>query len=264
MLYRGIHHVAIAVRNLSESLKTFSLAMGLPVSREATVPDQGVRAALLTVGPDEIELLEPTHPAGGVARFLEKKGEGIHHLCIETNDVATALGQAKAANLPLIDQAPRPGLAGTIGFLHPGANQGLLIELAQPAHGTHTLSIANDAIFEAVETVLIGAKDAEGLAAILAKNFEGTAAKQDGPFGNSQVVSIGKSRVTVLDSAGLAENQVAGRVLGGKTEGFLGVWLKAKNMNAATKHFEKHSVPIETVNELIGSQANGVAVFFSA
>ncbi len=264
MLYRGIHHVAIAVRNLSESSEFLSKVLGLPVGREATVPDQGVRAALLTVGPDEIELLEPTNPAGGVARFLEKKGEGIHHLCIETNDVATALSQAKAANLPLIDQAPRPGLAGTIGFLHPGANQGLLIELAQPAQGSHTLPIGNDVVFEAVETVLIGAKDVEGLAATLLNNFAGTAQKHDGLFGISRVVAIGRSRVTVLDSARLAENQAAERVLGGKTEGFLGVWLKTKNMDAATKHFEKNSVRIEKVNGLIGTQANGVTLLFSA
>ncbi len=257
MRYRGIHHVAIAVRNLSEAMRFFS-GLGLTVSREADVPDQGVRAALLSVGPDEIELLEPTNPAGGVARFLEKKGEGIHHLCIETDDVAAALSQAKAAGLPLIDQAPRAGLAGTIGFLHPGANQGLLIELAEPEHTNH--AAVREGVFESVETVLIGSKDADGLAATLAKNFCGLATTEASPFGGSRAVRIGRSRVTVLDTEMLREDQELGRVLGGKTEGLLGIYLKANNINATIGHLQKQSVPVVTGNHWIGAQASGVAV----
>ena len=118
-MFNGIHHVAIVVRDIEKALGFYRDILALPLRKRATVADQGVHAALLPVGDDEIELLEPTNPAGGVARFLEKKGEGIHHLCVETSDVAAALDRIKAANLQVIDQAPRKGLAGMIAFLHP-------------------------------------------------------------------------------------------------------------------------------------------------
>jgi len=136
-MFKGIHHVAVVVRDIEKALGFFRDVLGLPLGQRATVADQGVQAALLPAGRDEIELLEPTNPAGGVARFLEKKGEGIHHLCVETSDVAAALERVKAANLPVIDQAPRKGLAGTIAFLHPGACHGVLLELAQPTESEH-------------------------------------------------------------------------------------------------------------------------------
>ena len=93
--------------------------LGLQVHKEATVKDQGVRAALLPCGETEIELLEPIDPEGGVAKFLAKRGEGLHHLCFESDDVATELATAKANGLPMLDEAPRAGLAGMIGFLRP-------------------------------------------------------------------------------------------------------------------------------------------------
>src|SRR5207247_2172672 len=79
----------------------------------------GVRAALLPIGRSEIELLEPIGADGGVAKFLERRGEGLHHVCFETPDVAAELAAARAKGLPLIDEAPRQGLAGMICFLHP-------------------------------------------------------------------------------------------------------------------------------------------------
>jgi methylmalonyl-CoA/ethylmalonyl-CoA epimerase len=96
------------------------------------VRDQGVRAALLAVGHSEIELLEPIDPNGTVARFLDRRGEGMHHICFETDDVARELAAAKQAGIPLIDEAPRLGLAGKICFLHPKGTAGVLIEYAEP------------------------------------------------------------------------------------------------------------------------------------
>src|SRR5215470_20196399 len=118
-MLRKIHHVGIVVRTLEEGYAFYRDVLGLRVTKEATVRDQGVRAALLPIGRSEIELLEPIDPAGGVAKFLEKRGEGLHHVCFETPDVAAELAGAKAKELPLIDQAPRAGLAGMICFLHP-------------------------------------------------------------------------------------------------------------------------------------------------
>lgn len=127
-----IHHVGIVVRSLDEAFAFYRDALSLPVHKEAVIQDQGVRAALLTIGESEIELLEPIAPGTGVARFLEQRGEGLHHLCFETEDVNEELETAKRRGVTLIDQQPRAGLAGMICFLHPKSNHGVLVEYAQP------------------------------------------------------------------------------------------------------------------------------------
>ena len=132
-----VHHVGLVVRRLEDGLAFWQDRLGLPVSKQATVVDQGVKAALLPIGRSEIELLEPISNEGGVGKFLEKRGEGLHHVCFETADVAAELGDARARGFPLIDQAPRPGLAGLICFLHPKGTAGVLVEFATPPAGAH-------------------------------------------------------------------------------------------------------------------------------
>ena len=127
-----IHHIGIVVRNLAEAYGFYRDTLGLHVHKMEVIEDQGVKAALLTIGNSEIELLEPINSNGGVAKFLERRGEGLHHICFATDDVAAELAATKAKGIELIDQAPRKGLAGMICFLHPRANHGVLIEYAQP------------------------------------------------------------------------------------------------------------------------------------
>jgi methylmalonyl-CoA/ethylmalonyl-CoA epimerase len=91
-----------------------------------------VAAALLTIGESEIELLQPLSPDSPVGKFLERKGEGLHHICFQTPDVDAELEELKRKEVPLVDQAPRRGLAGMICFLHPKASHGVLVELATP------------------------------------------------------------------------------------------------------------------------------------
>ncbi len=131
-MIQKIHHVAIAVRSLDEALRFYSETLGLPVHKQATVEEQGVKAALLTIGESEIELLEPLSPETGVGRFLERRGEGIHHVCFQTDGIEQDLAELKAKGVELIDQQPRMGLAGRICFLHPRATKGVLIELVEP------------------------------------------------------------------------------------------------------------------------------------
>ncbi len=134
-MLRKIHHVGIVVRNLDQAYKFYRDTLGLHVHKEAVVEDQGVRAALLTIGNSEIELLEPINQNGGVAKFLERRGEGLHHICFETDNVVAELAATKVKGIELIDQVPRRGLAGMICFLHPKANNGVLIEYAQVVTG---------------------------------------------------------------------------------------------------------------------------------
>lgn len=131
-MLKKIHHIGIVVRNLDAAYAFYRDTLSLPVHKEDTIQDQGVKAALLTIGGSEIELLEPIAPDTGVARFLARRGEGLHHICFETDDVQHELAAAKARGLPVIDQHPRRGLAGLICFLHPRAGHGVLIEFAQP------------------------------------------------------------------------------------------------------------------------------------
>ena len=130
-MIKRVDHVAIAVNNLDEGLKTFESLLGVKASHVEEIPEQKVKAALLMLGDVEIELIEPTSADTGVAKFLEKKGEGIPHICLEVDDVDKELESMAARGIALIDKQGRKGLAGKIGFLHPRSTQGVLIELAQ-------------------------------------------------------------------------------------------------------------------------------------
>lgn len=132
-----IHHVGLVVQDADEALKFWRDVIGLEVTDDRVIDDQGVRGVLLKIGNSEVELLEPTRDDTGVARFLETRGEGMHHLCFESDDVAKELEKAASKGIELIDQSPRPGLAGMIGFLHPKSNHGVLVEFATPIEGAH-------------------------------------------------------------------------------------------------------------------------------
>jgi len=129
---RRIHHVGIVVNRLAEAYGFYRDTLGLPLIKEATIPDQHVRAALLGAGESEIELLEPLDPSSGVGRYLARHGEGLHHLCFDTPDIVKTLTSLKEMRVELLDPSPRPGLAGQIAFVHPKACCGVLVELAAP------------------------------------------------------------------------------------------------------------------------------------
>jgi methylmalonyl-CoA/ethylmalonyl-CoA epimerase len=131
-MLKKIHHVGVVVPDLAQAMKFWCNLLGLRLTKSATVQDQGVKAALLQAGASEIELLEPLNPDNGVGKFLARRGGGLHHVCFETEDVERELAAARAKGIQLIDQKPRPGLAGMICFLHPKATRGVLVEYAQP------------------------------------------------------------------------------------------------------------------------------------
>ena len=128
----SIHHVGVVVQSLDRAYGFWRDTLGLPLVREALIADQGVRAALLAAGESEVELLEPVTAGTGIARFLARRGEGLHHLCFLTPAVDRDLTALGARNVPLLDAVPRDGLAGRIGFLSPKACVGVLVELATP------------------------------------------------------------------------------------------------------------------------------------
>lgn len=127
-----LDHVGIAVRALADALPAFEAALGVQAGPPEVVADQKVRVVFLQAGQAGIELLEPTSPDGPIGKFVEKRGEGIHHLSFLVDDLEAALARCKASGLQLIDETPRPGAAGKrIAFLHPKSTNGVLIELAE-------------------------------------------------------------------------------------------------------------------------------------
>ncbi|HEX8032488.1 MAG TPA: methylmalonyl-CoA epimerase [Ktedonobacterales bacterium] len=131
---RRIDHVAIVVRDLDASLRFYRDMLGIVPSRILDFPRESVKIAFLPLGGpggSEIELLEPTNAETGVARFLEKRGEGLHHICLEVEDVDRALSELQAAGAPLLDTTPRPTAEGRGIFIHPKGTSGVLLELVQ-------------------------------------------------------------------------------------------------------------------------------------
>ncbi|MDP9193052.1 MAG: methylmalonyl-CoA epimerase [Acidobacteriota bacterium] len=124
-----LDHIGIAVRSL-ESAKIYQ-DLGLTIEHVETVETQHVKTAFLSVGDANLELLEPTSPDSPIAKFIEKRGEGIHHICLRVDDLEAHLKRLKAAGYRLINEAPVPGAHGCrVAFLHPSAGNGVLIELS--------------------------------------------------------------------------------------------------------------------------------------
>ena len=126
-----IHHVGVVVRQLEQAYGFWRDCLGLPVHKIATVEDQGVRAALLTVGESEIELLEPLAPTSGIGKFLAKRGEGLHHIALRVPDLNVTVERLRAAGARLLGE-PRVGAGGhRYVFVHPASAGGVLLELIQ-------------------------------------------------------------------------------------------------------------------------------------
>lgn len=129
---RGIHHVGIAVRDLEQGVALYRRLFGLEPGSVVELPQHGVRAVMLAAGSQHLELLQPLGPESSVARFLERRGEGLHHLALEVPDIRAALKALRESGVELIDQEPRQGLAGLVAFIHPRWAHGVLTELVEP------------------------------------------------------------------------------------------------------------------------------------
>ena len=134
-----IHHVAHVVRSIDAALPGFEARFGMTIELRETMREQAVEAVLLRAGDSHVELIEPLDPDGPIARFLESRGEGFHHVAYEVDDLRAALDELAAGGAELIDRAPRVGLGGhLIAFVHPRSGGGVLTELIQAeGHGDH-------------------------------------------------------------------------------------------------------------------------------
>lgn len=127
-----VDHIGIAVRDLKEAVAIYESILGLELAGYETVDEQKVRVAKMHGGPDCIELLEPSSADSPIAKFLEARGPGIHHICLRVDDIETTLARFKERGLRLIDEEPRIGAGGCrIAFVHPKSTGGVLIELSE-------------------------------------------------------------------------------------------------------------------------------------
>lgn len=127
-----IEHIALAVSDLDAAVAHYAEVWGLEVEHRERVEDQGVEEAMLPIGESYLQLLAATGPDTTVGKFLERKGEGLHHIAYEVDDLEATLADLKDKGVPLIDEAPRKGGRGhMVAFVHPKGNHGLLVELIQ-------------------------------------------------------------------------------------------------------------------------------------
>ena len=126
-----VDHVGIAVRDIDAALKFFGETFGTPPAAVEELADQGVRATLIEVGQTRLELLEPLSPESAVGRFIERRGEGLHHLALNVTGIEDKLAILSARGLTLVDEKPREGLSGAIAFVHPRSVFGVLTELVE-------------------------------------------------------------------------------------------------------------------------------------
>lgn len=223
-MIRRIHHVGIVVRRLAQAYRFYLDVLGLRLVKEAAIPSQGIRAALLAAGDSEIELLEPADPSTGVARFLAKRGEGLHHICFETPDVRSTLSALAAKRVELLDTAPRDGLAGQIAFLHPRACSGVLVELATPpppaaASGTPGAALR-------LKRLVIGAADPQRTAEVFQSLFGLSEVSMNGP--PRVMLAVGTGALLVVPAAEA-----------GGTEGMVALSLVANDFDTLTAAFDR-------------------------
>jgi methylmalonyl-CoA/ethylmalonyl-CoA epimerase len=129
-MIKKISHIAVVVPELEKAMDFWVEALGLSLVHIEHVADQAVDVAFLPAGESDIELLEPIDSASGVARYLERRGPGLHHICFEVDDIEEILARLKAADIPLIDETPTIGTGGKkIAFVHPKGTGGVLVEL---------------------------------------------------------------------------------------------------------------------------------------
>jgi len=130
-MIKRVHHIGIAVKSLDEATAMYQNGLGLQVSKVTASEKDGVKIAFLPTDEAELELLEPVSPTSSIARFLETRGEGIHHIALEVDNIEAHLRQLEAAGAVLIDKTPRQGADGLVAFVHPKSMKGVLVELVQ-------------------------------------------------------------------------------------------------------------------------------------
>lgn len=135
MLFKRIHHIGIAVSNLDDAIQKYEKDLGFNLEGKERVDSEEVEVAIFRIGESRIELLQSTVPDGVISKFIEKRGEGIHHVAVEVEDIERELRELKERGAPVMDETPRIGAGGNrVAFIHPKGASGVLLELIESSH----------------------------------------------------------------------------------------------------------------------------------
>ncbi len=237
-----IHHIGILLHDAESALPLYRDTLGMPVVKDEILEDQGVRGIVLDAGDGAIELLEPIRDDTGAARFLKERGEDIHHVCFETDDVAAELQRAKALGMQLIDETPRHGLAGMVGFIHPRSSHGVLVELAQPTEERESAPVTADPNrpfgISGIDHVGIAVRDIHAGAEHFSEKFNMPVFKEWGPEEETGLesisVAIGAGYLEIVTSHDPTDaNVYVERFLRQHGDGIAMMSLKVRNFPAA-------------------------------
>lgn len=131
-MIKRLNHVSVAVRSIEDALKFYRDILGLEVSSTRFLEDRQLKVAFVKIGDTELELLEPTSEDNTVTRFLNRRGPGLHHICLEVDDIEKAIAEFQARGAQFVDPCPSPGAVGQVAFIVPEVGRGVLVELNQP------------------------------------------------------------------------------------------------------------------------------------
>jgi methylmalonyl-CoA epimerase len=131
-MIKRLNHISVAVESIEDALKFYRDVLGLDVSETTKLEDRQLKVAFVKIGDTELELLEPTSKDNTVTRFLERRGPGLHHICLEVDDLAAAMDEFSARGAEFVDPEPRPGAVGKVAFILPEVGRGVLVELNEP------------------------------------------------------------------------------------------------------------------------------------
>ena len=251
MALTRIHHIGIAVEDADEAGKLWGDVFGLQVALDTELESQGVRGVIYPLDNCEIELLQPTRPDTGIAKYLETNGPGFHHICFESTDVAADLQAAAASGMEMIDTEPRQGLTGMIGFIHPHANHGVLIEFAQPpADAPQHAGPGGDASPHALHHMTVAVHDVSAVADELAGKY-GFAARE--PFESpalgiaGQFTDLGATAIELVTGLPGAGDGPLQRQLQ-RGEGMFMMALTVRDAEAAVAHLREQGVTVTDAN----------------
>ncbi len=136
-MIKRLNHISVAVESIEDALKFYRDILGLDVSETVKLDDRQLRVAFVKIGQTEIELMEPTSQDNTVSRFLERRGPGLHHICLEVDDISAAMAELNERGAEFVDPDPKPGAVGQVAFILPEIGRGVLVELNQPPLDTH-------------------------------------------------------------------------------------------------------------------------------
>ena len=248
MALTRIHHIGVAVRDADAAAAVWTDVFGLSVTLDMELEEQGVRGVILPLDNCEIELLQPTREGTGIAKYLEANGEGFHHVCLESTDVAGDLRAAADSGMEMIDREPRVGLTGMIGFIHPRENHGVLVEYAQPPddapqHG----GPAGDDAAHALHHMTVAVHDVAAVADEFAGKFgfEGREPFENAGLGIAgQFTDLGPTAIELITGLpGAAEGPLQKR-LANQGEGMFMMALTVRDAEAAVARLRGHGMTV--------------------